>query len=456
MPRRFLFVATTLLLVSGCSSFRVDKAAAVAASYTSHALCSGVFISGREPAAVYADMIAPLPGIGLVAWGLRYHVNRERGEVDASVAGLWPSRSIYRGQLGCVAIQGDEVIAMPGVPLPLPVSAPESPPVVGSPRLQAALDAAFQEPDRPPYHHTHAVVLMQDGHIIAERYAPGFTPDMPLPGFSLAKSVSNALLGILVRQGRLRLEQSALLPQWRAVDDERARITVEELARQTSGLDVPQTNSGFDATSQIMNLAHDKIGAIAEAHLQAEPGCHWHYSDTHYQLLSRLLANAVGGTPADFLSFAHQELFAPLGMRHVTVEFDATGTPMGANSVYASARDWARLGQLYLDGGQVGGQRILPADWVRFSTTPTLDTGYGAGWWANRGAGLVPGWGVPWGLAHAPADSYFGRGYMGQYVVVVPSRRLVLVRLSAAQVKGDDIAATDQLVEAVLQALDAS
>jgi len=143
-------------------------------------------------------------------------------------------------------------------------------------------------------------------------------------------------------------------------------------------------------------------------------------------------------------------------MAHTTMEFDTTGTPMGASFFLASARDWARLGQLYLDDGVVDGRRLLPEGWTASARTPTLDTGYGAGWWTNAlGGRLVPHWGVPWGLPHAPGDAYFARGHMGQFVVVVPSRRLVIVRLAISAVKGDDIEAADRLVGEVLSALGA-
>jgi hypothetical protein len=135
------------------------------------------------------------------------------------------------------------------------------------------------------------------------------------------------------------------------------------------------------------------------------------------------------------------------------LDLDATGTPVGSSHLLASARDWARFGQLYLDGGRAGGRQLLPAGWVADAARPTLDTGYGAGWWTNRRPGNVPGWGVPWGLPSAPPDAFFARGFMGNFVVVVPSRRLVLVRLAASTWRGDDIGETDRLLGAVLATL---
>jgi CubicO group peptidase (beta-lactamase class C family) len=140
-------------------------------------------------------------------------------------------------------------------------------------------------------------------------------------------------------------------------------------------------------------------------------------------------------------------------MEHATLEFDRTGTPLASAFVYATARDWARFGQLYLNDGMAGTRRILPPGWVSYSTRPTLATGYGAGFWTNRVPGNVPQWGVPWGFEHAPADTYFARGAMGQYVIVIPSQRLVIIRFGNSQSRGDDIEFIDRFVDAVLKAV---
>ena len=164
--------------------------------------------------------------------------------------------------------------------------------------------------------------------------------------------------------------------------------------------------------------------------LGAPPGSTWQYSGGNTLILSRIIHDAVGGEAMDVLRFAQRELFGPLGMHTVTLEFDAAGTPVGASYMYASARDWARLGLLYLDDGVVGGRRLLPEGWVRYSTTPTLGRSYGAGWWIDRetspGASSRKRQGLPDGSFHA-------QGALGQRIVVIPSERLVIVRLGVAQ-----------------------
>jgi hypothetical protein len=203
-------------------------------------------------------------------------------------------------------------------------------------------------------------------------------------------------------------------------------------------------------------VARDKAAMAEAAPPIATPGTRWAYTDGNYLLLSRVIRDAAGGHEQDVLQFMQRELFAPAGMRTVSIDVDATGTPMGAANLYASARDWARFGLLYLNDGVANGHRVLPTGWARHASTQTLDTGYGAGWWTNLREGKVPAWGVPWGLPHAPRDAFFARGYMGQFVIVVPSRRLVIVRLGASGVRGDDIGFMDDVVRELMAALDVS
>jgi len=182
-----------------------------------------------------------------------------------------------------------------------------------------------------------------------------------------------------------------------------------------------------------MVFATPDMAALPEkARMAARPGEMWRYSNGNTLLLSRLIRDQAGGDAAGVMAFAHRELFDKLGMTHTTLEFDAVGTPIGASHMWASARDWARFGLLYLNDGVVGGQRILPEGWVDYSArlTPGSERfGYGAGFWTNRGD-PVP---VHRFRAGMPRDSFFASGSLGQYIVVVPSSRLVIVRLGPSR-----------------------
>lgn len=428
---------TIILLViasaaAGCS--HVTEAPRVATGLASELVCGDHFVSGLPVQRSHDELVATMPGMGVAAGLLGYRVDEPSRSVEVRIAGLFPSRSVYREGLGCVLgaepPDAEQPTATPAAPLQ---AAPRDE------RLEAAVQRAFDAPGQ----RTRAIVVLRDGRLAAERYATGIGPDTPLLGFSMSKSVASALAGVLVQQGRLSIDRPAPVAAWQ--DDARRAITVDQLLRQVSGLDLLQDNTGFDFTSRVMFTLPDKAAACAQASAKSAPGSDWNYSDCHYMLLSRVLRDAAGGSAADVLKLARQGLFDPVGMRHVAWDFDPSGTPNGAAGLRASARDWARFGQLYLDDGMAGGRRVLPEGWVRYSTTPTGDNGYGAGWWLQH-EGRVQAWGIPWGLPGVPADAYFARGYRGQFTVVVPSARLVVVRLAAADMTWQHVEVMARLV----------
>ena len=451
-----LLCASAALGAAAWLAVRPDRAIRVATGFTSHTLCSATFASGLGPEQVYAETVEPMSRIWLIDWALRYEIDRPRRQVRARVAGGFENRAVYRDGVGCLVVHGAEppAVAWPesgdaeGQAVASPAQAMAAPAVVepADARLRAALDRAFAEPTRPPYRRIKAVVVERDGQIVAERYAPGYGVETPVLGWSATESVLNALVGILVRQGRLTVEQPAPVPAWRDPRDPRHAITIDELLRMTSGLALEETNSGFDPVTRMLYLERDLAAFAERAHLEAAPGSTWRYTSGNYQILSRILRDAVGGHAEDVLRFAWRELFGPLGMRHVTLEFDSTGTPLGAAYLFASARDWARFGQLYLEDGAVNGRRILPEGWVSYSASPTPAArgGYGAGFWTNRGANEGAARRTRLGL---PADSFFASGLLGQYVVVVPSSRLVIARFGVTHRRpGFDIEGLSRLV----------
>jgi CubicO group peptidase (beta-lactamase class C family) len=331
-------------------------------------------------------------------------------------------------------------------------AAPAEGPVVvpASADLRRALERAFAEPRPRRPRNVRAIVVLCDGRLVGERYAAGIGPATPLLGYSLSKSVINAFLGILVRDGRLRVTDRAPIAAWASARDARHAITVEQLMRMTSGLALEESDSGFDPVSRMLFLEPDMAAFAAGAPLKAAPGTAWEYTSGNTLLLSSIVRDAAGGSAPDVVAWARRELFTPLGMRHVTIEFDSAGTPIGSTRILASARDWARLGQLYLDDGACGGRRILPPGWVRFSAAPTLDSDYGAGFWVNAGAAPHARGRVRAGM---PADSFFGSGVFGQRLVVIPSQGLVIARLGATIDPPDfDIQGLERLVADVIAA----
>jgi CubicO group peptidase (beta-lactamase class C family) len=439
--RRTILILTGAAALSALalSAARARDLPKVATGFVANVLCSETFVSGIDPEKTFAETTAAMPGTGLVSWALDYKVDRVKRNVIVTLAGFGRSQATYRDGLGCRLDQGESIaeVAVPpaggAVPAPL-LTEIAGPSIVApqNPQLAAALDRAFAEPVHPPFKRTRAVVVVKDGRIVAERYADGFGIDTPLHGFSVTKSVIAALAGVLVRQGKLVLDQPAPVAAWKNPDDPRHAITPDHLLRHTAGLALGSSlqaslGAALEPVNRMKFMESDMAAFAERAELETAPGSAWNYHDGNYLILSRLIRDAVGGTPGDFLRFARTELSGPLGMRHVTIEFDGAGTPEGSTQMLASARDWARFGLLYLNDGTAGGKRILPEGWVNYSASPTPNAfvGYGAGFWTNRDESL----GARYRIEHGwPRDAFFAKGSIGQYVIVNPSERLVIVR----------------------------
>jgi len=443
-----ILLLVAVLGISGCAWFRPDLAARVATGTTAHDLCSETFVSGLDPTQVFAENIKPRPGLGLVAPMLRYTVDRERGEVRADLAGGFASRAIYRGAVGCALVHEPSAHGVPP-PEPPPGMALATP-TAPSPALQAALDETFAENVTGAPRPTKAVLVIHHGRTLAERYAPGYGPSTAILSFSMSKSVTNALAGILVGDGKLSLATPMPLE-----GSAHSGITLAHLLRMTSGLDLDETGSGFDPSNHVIYLHTEDMAAFAvRAKVLAPPGQLWGYSTASTHLAARLVRDAAGGAHSVH-TFAPERLFRPLGMQHVTMETDETGTPIGGHYMLASARDWAHFGLLYLNKGMTpDGRRLLPEDWVAWSTQPTLGTNYGAGWWLNRkGPGPAgPGYNMPL-MPDVPADAFYALGNLGQYVVVIPSKDLVVVRLGHSHTPNVEVIGMNRLLASTIAAL---
>jgi len=431
--------ATAAIGALALSAARARDVPKVATSFIADVLCSATFVSGLDPQRVFAETTQAMPGVSLISWALDYRLDRARKDVTVTLLGLSRSHSVYRGELGCVLDHGNAITqaAMPAADSAQP--APLLPEIAGpatvapqSPQLAAALDRAFAEPDAPPFKRTKAVVIVKDGRVIAERYAEGYGVDTPILGFSSTKSVISALTGILVRKGMLALDKPVPVAAWQNPDDPRHAITADQLLRHTAGLDLGSSLSAslgaaLEPVNRMKFMETDMAAFAEAAGLATPPGSAWNYHDGNYLVLSHLIRNAAGGTPQDVLRFAREELFGPLGMRHVTLEFDGAGTPEGSTQMLAPARDWARFGLLYLNNGVLSGKRILPEGWVDYSASPTPGgwVGYGAGFWTNRGDSFGATYRIEQGW---PRDAFFAKGTIGQYVIVIPSEHLVIAR----------------------------
>lgn len=437
--RKIIPLATTIV----CAGLALGAARArdlpkVATGFVADILCAETFVSGLDPRRNFAETNDAMPGTSLITWAMDYQVDRVRKDVTVTLFGIGRSHAVYREGLGCTLEHETGIVDVTVPPDDRPPALlPEiAGPAIISPQsreLAAAFDRAFAEPAQPPYRRTRAVVVMKSGRIIAERYADGVGPQTPLLGFSMTKSVISALTGVLVRQGKLKLDGPAPVAAWNDPNDPRHAMTVDHLLRHTAGLALGSSlqtslGSAFEPVNRMKFVEADMAAYAESIPLETAPGTAWNYHDGNVLVLSHLIRVAAGGNPADALAFARRELFGPLGMRHVTLQLDGAGTIEGSSEMLASARDWARFGQLYLDDGVAGGKRILPEGWVNYSATATSNAwvGIGAGFWTNQGDGF----GAKLRIAHGwPRDAFFAKGTIGQYTIVIPSERLVIVRL---------------------------
>ena len=301
---------------------------------------------------------------------------------------------------------------------------PDGAPGPGTDRagLDRLIDFAFSDPAPETMGETHAFLAVQGGKIVTERYWRDFTAKHTYPSWSEAKSITQALIGILVREGKIDIHAPADVPEWQGGDDPRAAITLDMLLRMSSGLKFTEdyVDSGVsDVMEMLWGKGKDDTGAFAANFpLEHEPDTFWSYSSGTTNIVARCAARTLGASGEAFQDFMFRELFDPVGMTSPLPKFDATGTFIGSSFCYCTARDFARFGLLYLRDGVWDGQRILPEGWADYARTPTPavpDTealGYGAHWW----------------LGMAGPGSFSCNGYEGQYTVLVPEKDLILVR----------------------------
>jgi CubicO group peptidase (beta-lactamase class C family) len=426
----------------------------VMAGMAAKTMCSCIFVSGREEQSVRDKELRVFPGLSNA--GIKIN---EDSSVTATV--IWKtSKAIFRKGLGCtlLAEQSEEEVRAQHTILPLPLSGHDTVawPIgdmidsisteVDQSLIQHALDDAFNEVDPEAPLNTDAVLVVYDGKIIGERYAEGFNKDSRLMGWSMTKSVTSALVGILVKEGKLDVDKAAPVAGWQS--DDRNKITLNHLLQASSGL--AWSESYFSPTADFHKMfikSDDKGGFALSKELAHEPGTFFQYSSGTTNIISRIIRQTVGDST--YYKFASEKLFKKIGMNHMVMEPDASGTFVGSSYSFATARDWARFGLLFLNDGVWNGEAILPAGWVKYSTTPApaADLGkYGAQWWLNAGD---PGNQLLRKYPDLPPDTYWADGFEEQYVMVIPSKKLVVVRLGVSHHGFDIVKLVSGVIDAV-------
>lgn len=385
--------------------------------------------------------------------------------VEAWVPGWVRARAEYRPGLGCTLLTGGaaDEMARPSRPLrPLarldahllwPVGEARS--AAAPAAVEAALERAFSEPEGNEagrLRATTAIVVAHRGRLIAERYAPGYDIDTRMLSWSMAKSVLATLIAAAIADGRFALAAPVPVPEWQTTGDRRSAITLDQMLRMSSGLAFDEHYGAVNDVSRMLFTMPD-VGAFAAASPLAQaPDEQWSYSSGTSNILARMLRDSFGGDIDAMLAWMRVRFFEPAGLRSALVELDPSGTPIGSSFFYMTARDWARFGELHRLDGIWRGRRLLPEGWVKYVTTPTPlapEGSYGAHWWLNAGDPQHPekrAW------PSVPTDAYAAQGHSGQYVVVIPSAELVVVRLGlSVPDDGDD--GTEELLAELIRLL---
>jgi len=441
-------IGAVLIVALSALVWFLSQALPLGAGFAAKYICSSTFISQRNPEIVFQEDVAPINPISVA---VDYQVDREHKSVSADSFGLFTTTAIYRKGCGCSLVIGttaekmrqqtfykqtsddNRSVQRDDLPWPAGRQGPVDPASQGidQAKLQKALDAAFAEPGPEKPKKTRAIIVVFDGRLVAERYAPGFNKDMPLLGWSMSKSVTNALVGIQVKNGLLDINAPAPVAEWQKDGDPRREITLDQLLRMSAGLEFEESYLPPDDTTRMLYESYDFAAYAAGKPMVAEPDTQWNYSSGTANIIARVVRQAAEKNDPAYYTFIRDQLFHKIGMYSAVMEPDASGTFVGSSYTYATPRDWARFGLLYLQDGVWQGERILPAGWVKYSTTPTPRAPrgeYGALFGLNAGTPSDPGdrrW------PSAPRDAFAARGFQEQKVIIIPSKKLVLVRFGA-------------------------
>jgi CubicO group peptidase (beta-lactamase class C family) len=436
--RVFVGFAVFLLVLTGFGvGWFFWGIAPIGSAYTAKRVCSEVFVAGRDPEEIFAvDVLADNnPLLPLTS----YEVDREQKRISATLLGTNERVAVYRDHLGCTLALGVEADELQAITAPdqAPVAPVEDgfsrvhdlPPGTNAALIEEALEQAFAiEKAR-----TRAVAVAYNGKLIAERYAPGFGPNVPMLGWSMTKSTMNALTGILVKRGLFELDDAVPIALWRVHEnDARADITYRHLLQMSPSLNWSELYAypRSDVVRMLYNVG-DTAALAANKELSGTPGGEWSYSSGTTNLLSSALRAAMGNDAAAYWSLPREGLFRPLGMHTALIEPDAAGTFVGSSYMYASARDWLRFGELFRQDGVWNGARILPEGWVDFSIAdaPAAPANlYGAQWWKRVFGSYTSDEALP-----VPDDLYIASGHEGQLLTIIPSEKLVIIRLGIAR-----------------------
>ncbi|MEO0341425.1 MAG: serine hydrolase, partial [Bacteroidota bacterium] len=397
--------------------------------YAAKKMCSCTFIADRDQESIQQDDLGFGP-LGMT----KTEINRANKSVTTTLLGMVPRTAEYREDVGCILLKGEDdyniklsvnrpILADTSAwPRGTKTSKAASLSNVNYEKLNQAIEAAFDPSKEMDSLKTRAVVVVHQGQIIGESYAKGFDPETEILGWSMTKSIASTMAGILAKDGKLSLEDTNLFPEW---TDERANISLKDMLQMQSGLEFLEVYESLSDANQML-FTEDKVSDIPKNKpLIHEPGTHWSYSSGTTNLISDYVLQKSESQEA-YLRLPYERIFNKIGMNTAVMETDESGLYIGSSFCYATPRDWAKFGLLYLNEGNWFGEQIVDTSWVDFVSTPASGSGgiYGGQFWLNAGHSAYP---------DVPEDLFSCNGFQGQYVFIIPSEDLVVVRMGLAE-----------------------
>jgi len=429
MKKRILLSLMVFLIVLIClAMLYITYLSPGITGYAAKNIASGVFVAGRTQESIEKEDINFFPVIYT-----KNSVDYEKGIVTSKLLGIWKSEAVYNEGLGCTLIRDfstKDVLSMDYPEVSMPEGDPDTipwpagdlladtvPADINMKVLGDMLDHVFE--DTVSFKGTFAVTVVYKDQIVAERFRGDFNRENLFLSWSMAKSFTNAMVGAMVRDGLLDINAPMKVEEW--AKDDRKNITLDNLLHMTSGLEFSEAYYKMRLTNTTtMLLKNGDMGDYATSRkLLFEPDSVWSYSSGSSNIVQDYLRTAFQ-SHEDYLAYPRKAIFNKAGMRSVVWEVDASGTFVGSSYLYATMRDYARFGLLYMHNGNWLGEQIFPENWVKYTTTPAEGSGgeYGAMLWLNRN-GEFPG---------MPDDLYYCDGYEGQRIFIIPSKELVIVR----------------------------
>ncbi len=403
-------------MLLGYAFYYLNTNSFIITGYVAKKACSCALIAERSEESIRQQDLAMSP-LTLSS----FTVDKDKQRVTASLFGIWESIVQYVPGRGCVLLNDKTKHPTLYKHDPLFQSFEFEKDI--NTKVEKIIRKAFDENDEY-IKKTRAMIVIHKDTILAERYAPGFNKETRILGWSMNKTIANALIGILVKNGELKIGQSKLFPSWEK--DERTNITVDDLLRMRSGLDWDEIYTERTSVTRLLFEEANCASFSIERGLEAKPSTHWEYSSGTSNVLSGLIRSKFNNQD-DYLKFPYDSLFAPLGMESMVLDTDQTGNYILSSYGTAYPIDWAKFGRLYLKDGIWQGKRILPEGWVDYTRKVTKQSDhqhYGAHVWVNAGLYNFPS---------VPPDMYSMNGFQGQYVFIIPSLDLIIVRMGLTE-----------------------